>query len=95
MLPPVVDCFALSFRAVARAPKLEWSSLQCRVEGTLDRVERVTRFVGMRIEAGLTLRADNDVDAGNRLLEKAEKTCPVINSLDLTAELEGSVRVGG
>jgi len=49
----------------------------------------------MRIEAGLTLRADNDVDAGNRLLEKAEKTCPVINSLDLTAELEGSVRVGG
>ena len=35
------------------ASQLEWSHLRCRTEGTLDRVERMTRFVGHgRIPAG-------------------------------------------
>ena len=95
LVAAVVDCFVLTFRAIARASKLEWSSLQCRAEGTLDRVERVTRFVGLRIEADLTLPADGDVEAGKRLLAKAEKTCLVTNSLDLAVELEARVTVGG
>jgi organic hydroperoxide reductase OsmC/OhrA len=91
LIAAVADCFVLTFRAIARASKLEWSDLQCRAEGTLDRVERVTRFVGMRIEAELSLPADGNVDAGRRMLEKAEKTCLVSNSLDLAVELEARV----
>ena len=40
----VADCFLLSFRGVARAQKLPWTSLQCEVQGTLDRVDGKTRF---------------------------------------------------
>ena len=47
----------------------------------------------MRIEADLTLPADGNADAARRLLEKAEKSCLITNSLDLTAELEASVTV--
>jgi uncharacterized OsmC-like protein len=95
LVATVVDFFVLTFRAIARASKLEWSSIECRGEGTLDRVERVTRFVGMRIEAALRLPADGNVDAAKRLLEKAEKTCLVTNSLDLAVELEAEVTIGG
>jgi peroxiredoxin-like protein len=93
LIAAVADCFVLTFRAIARASKLEWSSLRCRAQGTLDHVDRVTRFVGMRIEADLTLPADGNADAARRLLEKAEKSCLITNSLDLTAELEASVTV--
>lgn len=32
----VADCFVLTFRAIARASKLSWLSLDCDVMGTLD-----------------------------------------------------------
>ena len=40
----LADCFVLSFRAIARASGFEWSTLECRVEGVLERVAGVTRF---------------------------------------------------
>ena len=95
LVAAVADCFVLTFRAIARASKLEWSGLRCRAEGTLDRVDRVTRFVGMRIHAELALRSREDVEAGTRLLEKAEKSCLISNSLDLSVELEAKVVVEG
>lgn len=94
LVASVVDCFVLTFRAIARASKLEWSSLRCRAEGTLDRVERVTRFVGMRIEAELTIPADGRQEAAKRLLAKAEKSCLVTNSLDLSVDLDATVTFG-
>lgn len=91
LVASVADCFVLTFRAVARASQLEWLHLRCRAEGTLDRVERVTRFVAMRIHAELTLPPDGSLERGRRLLEKAEKGCLVTNSLDLPVELEAAV----
>ena len=41
----MADCFALSFRAVAAASKFEWTQLECDVEGTLDRIERVKKLL--------------------------------------------------
>jgi len=91
LMAAVADCFALTFRAIARASKLDWTSLECHAEGTLDRVERVTRFVAIRIVAELTLAPGANPDSGRRLLEKAEKTCLVTNTLDLTVDLETNV----
>lgn len=95
LVASVADCFVLTFRAIARASQLEWSHLRCRAEGTLDRVDRVTRFVGMRIHAELALPQGGTVDTGRRLLEKAEKSCLVTNSLDLRVELDATVSVDG
>jgi len=38
LVAAVADCFVLTFKAIARASSLEWVSLQCQVEGVLDRV---------------------------------------------------------
>jgi len=91
----VVDCFALTFRAIARGSKLDWTRLRCVGEGTLDRVEGVTRFVGLRIVAELALPPGGNDEKGRRLLEKAEKSCLVTNSLDFAVDLEARVAIGG
>jgi organic hydroperoxide reductase OsmC/OhrA len=88
----VGDCFVLTFRAVARASKLPWTSLQCQVTGTLDRIDRVTQFTGFDIRAQLSVPAGVDPDLARRLLDKAEGACLVSRSLKaathLTAEIE-------
>ncbi len=91
LVAAVADCFVLTFRAIARASRLEWTQLECRAEGTLDRVDGVTRFVGMRIEATLTVAAGTDPEAARRLLSKAERSCLITRSLNATAELEARI----
>ncbi len=86
-----VDCLILSFRAIATASKFPWQALTCRAEGTLDRVDGRTQFVGLHLEAQLTLPADGNVERARRLLEKAEATCLVTNSLKFEPELSMSV----
>ena len=94
LVAAVADCFILSFRAIARASRLEWDSLSCQVEGTLDRVERVTQFTGFAVTATLDVPADTDESKAQRLLEKAEQACLVTNSLKADSHLEATVRVG-
>lgn len=92
LVAALADCFVLTFRAVARASRLDWSHLACHAEGTLDRVERVTRFTGFRIHARLALPSGGNAETGQRLLEKAEKTCLITNSLVAPVELVCEVR---
>jgi len=83
----VADCFILTFRAVARASKFEWTGLTCSVEGTLARVEGPTRFTGFVTRATLQVPAGADEAKAKLLLEKAEHSCLITNSLNGTREL--------
>lgn len=84
----LVDCFVLSFRAVAAAARFEWLQLDCRAEGTLDRIERVTQFTAFTVHARLTLPAGADQDRARKLLEKAEQVCLISSSLKGSKHLE-------
>lgn len=92
LVASVADCFVLSFKAIARASKFEWRSLECNVEGTLDREEKVTRFVRFHVKAVLEVPAGADEARARRLLEKAEESCLVTQSLKATPTLEAEVR---
>jgi peroxiredoxin-like protein len=89
----VADCFILTFRAIARASKLEWTNLECSAEGVLDRVERVTRFTAFTVRATLTVPPGSDPDKALRLLEKAEGSCLVTRSMLAESHLEAEVIV--
>jgi peroxiredoxin-like protein len=93
LVAAVADCFILSFRAIAKASRLEWDSLTCSAEGTLERIERVTQFTGFKVSATLTVPAGTDESKANRLLEKAEQSCLVTNSLKAESHLEATVQV--
>jgi len=87
----VADCFILTFRAIAKASRLSWISLGCDVTGTLDRVDRVTRFTQFDISAHLVVPAGVDTDAAPHALAKAERNCLVASSLNASFALAATV----
>jgi peroxiredoxin-like protein len=90
----VADCFVLSFRAIARMSKLDWTSLKCSASGTLDRVERSPQFTAFELTADLTVPEGTDTDRAQRLLEKAEQSCFITNSLKADSHLTTNITVG-
>jgi len=88
----VAGCFVLTFRAIARASKLEWTSLDCDIEGTLDRTDGSTQFTGFVVRGTLTVPIGTDEAKAKRLLEKAEEGCLITNSLVGPTRLEMDVR---
>ncbi len=89
----VADCFILSFRAYARAARFEWLQLECRVEGTLERVDRGPQFTSFRTSATLSVPPAADGARAHKLLEQAEQGCLIANSLRGTRTLEAQVLV--
>lgn len=93
LVAAVADCFALTFRAIARASKLDWTSLRCDASGTLDKLDKVTQFTGFDLNVELTVPAGADERKANRLLQRAEQHCLITNSLKADSELNAAVRV--
>lgn len=89
----VADCFILTFRAVARASKIEWLSLECEAEGTLDRIEKSIQFTAIRVRASLRVPAGTDRERAQRILERTERACLVTQSLKAQSHLEAEVVV--
>ncbi len=91
LVAAVADCFILSFRAISRASKLPWNSLECSVEGTLDRVDGATKFTHFLVNATLKVPPDTNESRARRILQKAEESCLITNSLSGSTHLEATV----
>ena len=89
----VADCFVLTFRAVSRAARLEWSELECRVEGLLERVGPNLQFTRFTTFAQLKVPVGSDTTKARELLERAEHTCLIANSLRGTRALNAEITV--
>jgi organic hydroperoxide reductase OsmC/OhrA len=87
LVAAIGDCFILTFRGVARASALPWTSIACEVTGTLDRVDKTTRFVAFEIRPRLEVPAGTDLDRARLVLEKTERSCLITNSLSGTIHL--------
>lgn len=90
----VADCLALNFRAIAAASKFAWTSLELTTKGTLDRVEGKMRFTRFETHAKLHVAEGTDVERAKKLLERAELTCLVANSLNSERHLTVEVAAG-
>jgi organic hydroperoxide reductase OsmC/OhrA len=95
MAAAVASCFKLSFKAIARAAKFEWVSIRCDVVAVLDRVDKVTQFTEFHQTVVLEVPPGSDEAKALRLLEKAERSCLVTNSLIGTTRLDATVRLVG
>jgi organic hydroperoxide reductase OsmC/OhrA len=91
LVASVADCFVLSFRAIARASQLPWTSLDCAVEGTLDRKDGSTKFTAFKLHARLVTPQGVDAAKATRCLEKAETSCLITNSLSAQTHLTTEV----
>jgi uncharacterized OsmC-like protein len=93
LVAAVGDCFILSFRAIARTAKLDWISLDCETEGTLDKIEKLTQFTAFTVKAQLTVPPGTNEKKARTILEKAEKYCLITNSMKAASHLEAEVVV--
>jgi peroxiredoxin-like protein len=89
----VANCFVLTFRAIASASRLPWTTVAVDVRGTLERIERVTRFTAFTLTVTLDLPPGASEEQARRLLTKAEETCLVTQSLNGTVDLRTEIRV--
>jgi organic hydroperoxide reductase OsmC/OhrA len=93
LVASVADCYILSFRAVARAAKLDWDDLECRVVGDLNRIDHVTRFTHFDIRVTLDVPEGTDEARARKMLQKAEDTCLVTNSMTAEITFAADVRI--
>ena len=93
LVAAVADCFVLTFRVIARLSKIDWVSLVCEANATLDRVDRVVRFTDVVLRARLAVPPGADPARAERALAKAEQNCLVSNSLIAEVHLETQVDV--
>ncbi len=89
----VANCFILTFRAIARAARFEWQDLSCEVNGTLDKLDKVTQFTRFDVNVVLQVASGSDEHKARRLLEKAEHHCLITRSMKAASHLNAEVRV--
>ena len=89
----IADCFILTFRAVAVAMKLTWTTLRCNVEGTLAREEGKTRFTEFTVQVQLQVPHGTEEARACILLQKAKDGCFIANSLSSHVNFEIAVTV--
>jgi organic hydroperoxide reductase OsmC/OhrA len=82
LVAAVADCFILTFRALARGSRFEWNSVKCEVDGVLDRVDGVTRFIEFHMGVTLHVSEGTDRHKAERLVERSDHVCLVTNSLN-------------
>lgn len=91
LLAAVDACFLFTLRAVARASKLEFITLELSSEATVDRVNGVTRFTEIVLRPRLTLAPGTDHARALWVLEKSKKACLVTTSLSAPVRLEPDI----
>jgi len=83
----------LSFRAIARVAHLDWTSVTCEAEGTLDKIDKVTQFTAFKVKARLEVPQGASEQKALTILEKGEKYCLITNSMKAESHFEAEVVV--
>jgi peroxiredoxin-like protein len=94
LLGAVQACFLLTLRAIARASKVDFLSLELDATGTVDRENGITRFTEIVLRPRLKVSAGMDRERALRILEKSEKHCLVSASLSTPIRLESEIKEG-
>jgi organic hydroperoxide reductase OsmC/OhrA len=89
----LADCFVLTFRALSRMARLEWLHVEARVEGLLERIERVSQFTRFTTHAKLVVPPGTDPEKARSMLARAEHECLISNSVRGERMLHAEVEV--
>jgi len=88
LVAAVADCYLLTFRGIAKASALAWTSISVEVVGTLERPDRVSQFTRFDIRARVALSHLASEEQARRILARAEETCLITRSLNGETHLD-------
>jgi len=95
LMASVANCVVLSFRAIAKVSRLNWLSIECEVNGELGKVGNQIKFTEIWTKANLLIPSGERIDKAEKLLNKAEETCFISNSLCCDFHFECQVQAKG
>ena len=87
----VANCLILTFRALAKARKLEWTRLEVNCTGVVDKTREGLKFTRFDLEAALVVKAETDEDQARQVLDNAKKHCLVTASLAAETQMTAAV----
>lgn len=93
LMASLANCLVLSFRAITKASKFDWLSVECESNGTLDQVDHKIKFTHVQTKAKLFIASANDMEKAKKLLHKAEDVCFISNSLSCNSHFESEIVV--
>lgn len=93
LVSAVAACFVTTFLAIAEFSKFEPRSLEVVAEGTVEKAEGHFRFTRVIVRPVLTIENEGQRERALRLLEKAERSCLVSQSLHSQIVLEPMITV--
>lgn len=91
LLAAVEACFLFTLRAVARASRVEFMSLDLEASGIVNRQDGVTRFTEIVLHPTLTVAPGTDRERVQYVLNKTERACLVSASLSTPVRLEPQI----
>ena len=78
-----------TFLAIAEMSKLEFVGFDCKAVGKLEKVEgNGLQMTEVIVKPKLVIRHGKDLERAQRILEKAEKSCLISNSIKSSVKLE-------
>ena len=89
----VGSCVLATFLSIARASKLEIRGYDSAASTTMDKVEGAFRITAVALDVRVTVASEKDRERAARMLEKAEKMCPISNSLKTGVTVKTSIEV--
>jgi peroxiredoxin-like protein len=92
----VASCVMATFLSIAQMSKLAITSYQSRGSCSMEKAEGGGfKITGVTLEPRITVPAEKDVERAQRLIEKAEKMCPISNSLKCPVAVKATVEARG
>lgn len=93
LLAAVASCFVETFKAVARASKLEFQGIEVTVDGTIEKDAGGLRFTQVKIQPTLIIYGEETKELAARVLDKTERNCLVVRSLSSKVTVDAKVLV--
>ena len=91
LLAAVASCFVETFKAVARASKLEFQGIEVGVDGLMEKDAGGLRFTRISIRPAVIIYDEAAQELALRVLSKAERNCLITRSLSSAVELESKI----
>lgn len=89
----ISSCYLLSFKALAKARKMDWDKIDVKADATLDRKDGNLAFTSVEIQPELVVRGEENVDAYMKLLEETKDKCLVTNAVNCSLKLNPKIKV--
>ncbi len=91
----VGTCVMATFLSIAQMSKLAIAGYESSVSCTMEKGPEGLRITSVSLSPRITVTTEKDVERAQRMIEKAEKMCPISNSVKPTVTLHATVVAQG